>query len=574
MNMTAYGLRLLDVAEEPKKMLLPIEGYEKMPLVTLEEAIEPITDILPNIGERVYIAKCNCEQPRGRLTSDLSAAIMLYTMGKSSDHQPLYYVLNSILRSDQPDRCDKLKPWFLYLKLFITALSYIPSYRGTVYRGVKLDLSEYYTNGKKFVWWGFSSCTKSLGVLQSELFLGQQGMGTLFVIECFSGKEIRQHSHYEKEDEVLLVAARQFIVVSRLNPKLHLWIIQVKEIESPFPFLKTDSSISSTLEISLVDDTNDSIPANICSQCSKSMTIVSTSNAETTTDDLPCEKQTMPYLESEKIVSNDKLIPDNVTQVETIGSNFDKNIDKTNKSELVKNSSSSSLPSTLINSVAPVVTTSNEKIEESIVSSPISDLHCMHSATNFNTITSVEPVTTNTRKNIMRFQNKLITEESAKIIAENIRQNLALEILYFFSNDLTDKVLHHIIQAIIDRSCLKVFLSDNKITDVGATFIADVLSSTPTAISILHLDKNRITAQGVKSIMQALSHTSNSGLKTLSFAGNLLIDDECIDDIIHMVLSENRMLKCLYLDKCNLSEDGKNRLRMEIGEKKTFSLQL
>jgi hypothetical protein len=88
------------------------------------------------------------------------------------------------------------------------------------------------------------------------------------------------------------------------------------------------------------------------------------------------------------------------------------------------------------------------------------------------------------------------------------------------------------------------------------------------------LDKNRITAQGVKSIMQALSHTSNSGLKTLSFAGNLLIDDECIDDIIHMVLSENRMLKCLYLDKCNLSEDGKNRLRMEIGEKKTFSLQL
>jgi hypothetical protein len=543
MDMMAYNLRLTDVAEEPRKLLLPIEGYEKLPLVTLEEAIEPIAGIIPKIRPKVYIAKNNCEQPRGGLTSDMAAAIMLYTMGKSSDEQPFYYILNSILRSDQLDRCDKLKSWFLYLKLFITALSYIPSYRGTVYRGVKLDLSEYYTHGKKFVWWGFSSCTKSLGVLQSELFLWQQGMGTLFVIECFSGKEICQYSHYENEDEVLLVAARQFVVVSRLNPKPHLWIIQVKEIEPPFPFLKTDSSISSTFEMSLI-----SAPANICSQCSKTMTIVSTLNAETTTDDLPCN------VKSDKETLSDDL-------------------DTTNKSEIMENSSSSSLPSDLINSVASVTTTNNEQIQENIVSLSNTDFFSMHGATNLNTIMTKQSVTQNTQKKVMSFKNELITIESAKIMAENIHQNVALEILYFFNNSLNNIALYHIIQAIVNRSCLKVFINDNKITDVGATYIADVLSGAPNAISQLRLEKNQITAQGVKSIIQALLRTPNSGLRTLSFTGNSLINDECIDDIIHL-LNENRTLKSLYLEKCSLSEDGKTRLRMAISKRETIFLQI
>jgi hypothetical protein len=87
------------------------------------------------------------------------------------------------------------------------------------------------------------------------------------------------------------------------------------------------------------------------------------------------------------------------------------------------------------------------------------------------------------------------------------------------------------------------------------------------------LDKNRLTAKGVQSIVQALSRTTNSGLRTLSFTGNSSINDECIDDIIHL-LNENRTLKCLYLEKCNLSEDGKQRLRTAIREKAAFSLQL
>ena len=31
-----------DMVEEPRKMLMPIKGYENVPLVTLEEAVEPL----------------------------------------------------------------------------------------------------------------------------------------------------------------------------------------------------------------------------------------------------------------------------------------------------------------------------------------------------------------------------------------------------------------------------------------------------------------------------------------------------------------------------------------------------
>jgi hypothetical protein len=440
------------------------------------------------------------------------------------------------------------------------------------------------------VWWAFSSCTKSLGVLQSELFLGQKGKGTLFVIECFSGKEICKHSHYEKENEVLLVAARHFIVVSRISPKPDLWIIQVKEIPPPFPFLKMESSISSTLEMSLVDDKNDSASVNICSQCSKTM---ATANTETTTDDLPCNiksnKETTTYLESEDILSDEKLISDNVIQVKSVGlllpklntndtvpldvMNFNENVDEINKPEFVAASSCSSLPLLPINSIVSLVTTSNEQINANTINLPITNLSCMHSTSNLNTIGAAEPATKNIQEKLMRFKNELITEKSAKLIAEKIRQNVALEILQFCNNGLKDEVLHHIIQAIVDRSCLKVFISDNNITDIGVKSIADILSSAPNVISQLHLDKNRITAQGVKLIVQAISGSSNSGLKTLSFTGNLLIKDECIDDIIHF-LNEKRTLKSLYLDKCDLSEDGKERLRTAISRTAGATLEI
>ena len=42
-------LRLSDIAKEPLEFLLPIDGYEEMPTVPLEIAIEPLVAFLPSV---------------------------------------------------------------------------------------------------------------------------------------------------------------------------------------------------------------------------------------------------------------------------------------------------------------------------------------------------------------------------------------------------------------------------------------------------------------------------------------------------------------------------------------------
>lgn len=226
-------VRLSDVVNEPLEMLLPISGYQNMPIVPLETAVQPLAYLVPGVGNYAYIAKQRCRKPSADgLTTDESASIMLYTMGWLPSDKCLYNVLNATLRSVDRER---LKPWFLYLKLLFTALHRLPSTRLFVYRGVKLDLSAQYPTGKTVVWWGFSSCTTLVSVLQSESFLGKTGMRTMFNIECYSGKDIRKYSYYPNEDEILLLAATQLKVISSLNAGNGLHTIQLKETQPPFP---------------------------------------------------------------------------------------------------------------------------------------------------------------------------------------------------------------------------------------------------------------------------------------------------------------------------------------------------
>jgi hypothetical protein len=113
-----------------------------------------------------------------------------------------------------------------------------------VYRGVKSDLLKDYPKEKKFVWWGFSSCTRSVEVLNAEHFLGKTDYRTLFNINCYSGKNIRNHSYFEREDEILLLPARQFKVTSVLSPGNGLHIIQIDEMEPAYPLLEPLPSIT------------------------------------------------------------------------------------------------------------------------------------------------------------------------------------------------------------------------------------------------------------------------------------------------------------------------------------------
>jgi hypothetical protein len=234
-DVTMHGQRFMDVVDEPSRILPPIQGFEKMPQVSLEEAVKPLALLVPGVEENALLAKRKCTNPPADgLSIDESASIRLYTMEMTLPDVCLYVVLNETLRTE--DR-EVLKPWFLYLRLIIGSLLKIPSTRRHIFRGVKRNLWQQHVKGQKTVWWAFNSCTGLLKVLESGKFLGTKGDRTLFDIDSYSGKDIRQHSHYSKESEILLLPATQFQIVGSLDSGNGLHVIHLKEIETQVPLL-------------------------------------------------------------------------------------------------------------------------------------------------------------------------------------------------------------------------------------------------------------------------------------------------------------------------------------------------
>ncbi|CAF4043476.1 unnamed protein product [Adineta steineri] len=228
--------RFSDFTSKPRRMLPPILGYENEPLVSLEEAIHPLIPLVPEVERMAWTVKQNHFDGEHSLTDNEAASIILYTMEWEPRQNSFYIILNNTL---QAANRNLLKPWFLYLRLIMTSLAKLPSdsNRLIVYRGVKLDLSAQYSKGSTVTWWGFSSCTISVGVLSNEQYLGQSGTRTLFTIDCFSAKCIKQYSLFLDEEEVLLPPARQFQVIDSLNSGNGLHIIQLKEIQPKFPLI-------------------------------------------------------------------------------------------------------------------------------------------------------------------------------------------------------------------------------------------------------------------------------------------------------------------------------------------------
>jgi len=228
------------LSDEPKQLLQPISGYTHEPLLSLEEACEPLLNIVSRLPAHIWVAKQNSQNPADGLTQDESAAIRLYTMewdsGANEPRSSLYIHLNRTLKLN--DRT-KLQPWFRYLKLFLTALAKLPcAPRQTVWRGVRKDYSADYPPGTKVTWWAFSSCTTSLSVLESDLYLGNVGTRTLFSIETINGRTIRSHSHFTTEDEILLLPGTYFEVKSRLNPAPDLFLIHLQQKIPPHDLLE------------------------------------------------------------------------------------------------------------------------------------------------------------------------------------------------------------------------------------------------------------------------------------------------------------------------------------------------
>ncbi len=209
-----------------------LDGYEKVPLVSLEDAVAPLATIVDDIEQMVWIVKQNATNPEDGLTSDESASIALLTMEWFPKEKSFAAIINEVLCLE--DR-GKLKPWFRYLKLVFKALSKLPSTTKTVYQGTKEDLTRDYSKSTIFTCWEFMDCTGAIESLDNENF-GKTGRRTLFTIQCQSAKDIRRHSNDPSKDQILLLPGRQFQVISCLNPDNDLKIIQLKELQPLYSF--------------------------------------------------------------------------------------------------------------------------------------------------------------------------------------------------------------------------------------------------------------------------------------------------------------------------------------------------
>ena len=220
-------------------MLTPLEGYAKEPLVSLEEAVYPLKNMFcDDIHRYVYIAKQNVHKPADNLTCDESASIHLYSMQWSAPEDSLYIHLNRALRSVNRQA---VLPWFCYLKLFLTALFKLPAHKGIVWRGVRGDLSKQYKENEYITWWGVSSCSANVKVIEN--FLGDSGDRTLFAIETTDARNIRAHSFYSKEEEIVLFPGTYLRVTSKIDAAKGLTLIHLREHTPPFPFLANPLNI-------------------------------------------------------------------------------------------------------------------------------------------------------------------------------------------------------------------------------------------------------------------------------------------------------------------------------------------
>lgn len=212
-----YLDRLKDGLDKRHDGLPDIIGIAEQPLVPLASACEKLrlaSAAKLSVGKAEHMA-------RDPLTQEEAAAIHLYTTNF------LFKMLNEALRHD--DR-KKVKQYFLYLRLFLSALKKLPHTSKKLYRGVALDLSAQYEKGTEVTWWAVSSCTPDLKVASS--FGAGSSRRTLFIITAKTGVGIKEFSEYKNEEEFILAPGTQF-TVSRVVQKGVQIEVHLEELERP-----------------------------------------------------------------------------------------------------------------------------------------------------------------------------------------------------------------------------------------------------------------------------------------------------------------------------------------------------
>ncbi|CAF0836796.1 unnamed protein product [Adineta ricciae] len=448
-----------DLIEQPLAAFSPVQGYEHMPLVTLEEAVQPLLSIVPDIEQMLGTVHETSRDTQDGLTRNESASIILYSINWQPKEHSFNLLLNRILRDQNRE---KLKPWLLYLKLFMTSLSKLPSLHCYAYRGVQTDLSDVYSQGKIFTWWGFSLCSQSIEVFDREQ---ENAPRTRFKIECKSAKDIRHHVSHQTKDTILLLSSQNYKVLSNLDAGNGLHTIHVKEVDSS---ASNDHRASMSLSFS---QRIPSLSISIRDSSFRSVVLKLTGSSKTYQN---------PHLQDLLTLCKPNCIIDLSVH------------------ELIDQDMSIIVQRAVLDKKCTGLYLTGNKLTNQGVSFLSDALH--H---NF-ILTELD------------LSDNYISDDGVKSLMNVLLTNKSkLEKLHFGSNQITDQGLQYLSDMLkTNRSLTHLMLNRNQITNHGVHILSNVLALQNISLEVLSLASNSlITDQCVDSLIFMLKH--NETLKAL-----------------------------------------------------------
>ncbi|CAF1136696.1 unnamed protein product [Adineta ricciae] len=532
-----------------------IEKFQRIPLVSFEQAVEPLISVLPTIKTYIQLVKEKWHDPINGLTADESASIMLYSIQWQPYDQCLHAMVNFILSESS---IHKYEPWLYYFKLLFTALSHLPSIHSIIYRGSKLDLSKHYHLEEVILWKDLPLCTTSMSDLRSETCLDEHELRTVFKIESSNVKDIRECCYSSENTFAVVLPATKFQIVDcYYSTNDHLYWIVLKEIQ-PSLFLHSIDQTKSTpfhkFWFSLIHSRNSSlIIDNIYRNIALEHRIVQYGHSWT----IDLGKQNLTDRDMNIVVKH-ALIKNRCKRVRLC----DNNITCQGLSILSKGLNN--------NSTLESIDLRNNQISDF-------GIQCLTAAI------------VNSNIKTLNLESNQITHIGAQYLAQLLKENRTITELYLSKNHLGDRGIELIANALMNASeslseqtnkqiCARysstlqhLYLGQNDITDVGLKYLSNMLKSNRT-LTWLWLTGNEISDHGVEILSNTLAN-SNTNIEWLFLNSNSSITDGSVDVLLNM-FKRNFTLKTLYINNCNLSDVGKRKLLKMIKTKKDFDLEV
>lgn len=201
-----------DVPTQGERALFP-PGYKPGPggaRKAIEKTHTFTKEDLDKMEERAKLTTTRLQKRGLSVTENNSLCFDAYT-----EESVFYKDMNQALRKNTEDSEKILDDYRDYLHHFGEGIQNLPSFLGTVYRGIRSVVkSELYKPGTTITWQSPSSSSKSM--LVPANFVDWVGntkcRGTFFIITSTSGKDISQFSRFPEEEEVLFKPNTHFEV--------------------------------------------------------------------------------------------------------------------------------------------------------------------------------------------------------------------------------------------------------------------------------------------------------------------------------------------------------------------------